>query len=220
MSTTIDQVVDDAQNIIGDVAGPGVQTYSQDRMRDDCRRAFNLLFKKAYWPQYSKWFPGLQVVKDFEDFNRIHRIRQRISLGKMPKQLNPSTVLGNTARYWTSLFNSDANYAKRKLQFYPQTSVGQVDILARIYPTEPFTGDTVLFLDRDLLAYGVAYMTLSMDGLNPDAAQVCKGLMEMTFKDIMASMATQEFIIAGNNLPMYWTTSGDFSSEFSGDFNT
>jgi hypothetical protein len=55
MSATVAQVRDDALTIIGEVAGTGVQTYSEDRVKRDVVRSFNLLFKKYNWDQYSDW---------------------------------------------------------------------------------------------------------------------------------------------------------------------
>ena len=86
MSATIREIVNQALTVVGEVSGPGVQMYEDDRMKADAVRAFNMMFKKYPWQQYLKWFtvaldgvsgrpstgPFNQVL-DFEDFVAVHR---------------------------------------------------------------------------------------------------------------------------------------------------
>lgn len=225
MSATIRQIVDDAQTIIGEVAGAGVQTYSEDRQMRDVVRGFNLLFKKRFWEQYCSWFrvelngatgviltDTFEQVQDFEDFQRVHRKGEATKLPVLPSSVNPLGLVGTQVMYWTSLTTTHANYGKRKLQFYPLTSVGFVDVRARVYPLVPpaieFDWEDVLYLDRDMLAYGTAYMTLAGDDLNPGSAEIARGLMETRYKDIVASLASHDVVVSrGIDIPRHWSTS-------------
>jgi hypothetical protein len=174
MSGTIREIVDDAMLIVGEIAGPGTQAFSEDRMMVDAIRAFDTMFKKYYWPQFMLWhtvalngttgkittdaFPS---VKDFEDFICICRANENTPLPLMPTKLNPNTLSsGSRVLYWTSLHASDALYDNRKLQFYPITATGNMNILARTYPINPVTTDwdwdDVMYLDRHMLAAGTA----------------------------------------------------------------
>ena len=56
MSATIREIVNQALTVVGEVSGPGVQMYEDDRMKADAVRAFNMMFKKYPWQQYLKWF--------------------------------------------------------------------------------------------------------------------------------------------------------------------
>lgn len=223
MSATIRQIVDAALTVVGEVTGtPGVQFYEEPRMLDDANRAFNMIFKKYTWEQYLQWFTvtldgttgkittnAFTNIADFEDFIAVHRDKESSRLPVAPKRLNPSS-LGSTTRvlYWTSLNATDANYAGRKLQFYPVTAVGNVNVLARVYPVTPpatlqFT-DTV-YLDKDMMAYATAFMTLSGDDLNAGAAEVVRNLMEMKYKDITAQLGNHPLPIQGDSgIPMRW----------------
>lgn len=222
MSATLRQIVDDALAVMGEVAGVGTQAFSDDKLKRAAVKSFNLLFKKKYWPQYTQWFQlaldgtlgivttdAFTRVMDFEDFAAVHRDGQSTALSRLPKSINPYTVTGNTVTYWTSLPVSDARYATRRLQFYPKTSVGLVNICARVYPlpasATQFGWDDVFDLDRDMLADGAAFLAFIGDDLNPGAADTCRQMMEMRFRDIEASLASQPLPIAtGPSIPNAW----------------
>lgn len=231
MTATLREIVDDAQGIVGEVPGVGVQTYSDDRMFADCIRAFNLLFKKYKWREYCAWRKltldgitgqvttnDLQFVLDFDDFIEIRRDGTNATVSVMPRNVNPfspSLLAGSTPRYWTSLNATfDANFATKRIVFYPMTSTGLVNVFARFYPNQDEAwdwGDT-MYLDRDMLAYATAYMTLSGDDLNPGAADANRSLMESRFKDIMSNLSSHEILVgsARGGIPEQWTDQWGF----------
>lgn len=209
MTATVRQVVDDALELVGEVAGPGVQMYGDDRMRSNAIRAFDMLFKKYPWHQYRKWFrlaldgtlgvvstDAFEQVKDFEDFIKVTRDGESQGLPIWPREANPfsNAVSGGTqVRYWTSLYATDTNFIKRKIQFYPVTSVGFVNILAVVYPLVPpalqFDWEDIWHLDRSLLVYATAFMTLVGDDLNANAANVVRGMMNDKFNDVKTAIS-------------------------------
>lgn len=222
MSATIREIVDDALTVIGEASGPGVNTYSDDRMMKDTIRAFNLLHKKYYWDQYLEWFQlpldgtlgivttdAFDKVRDFEDFKSVHLDGQVGQLAKLPKSVNPYTLTGSSLRYWSSLPATNANYSTRRLQFWPKTSTATVNIQARVYPkgpSEAWVWDDIIDMDKDMIVSGVAYMTLSADDLNASAADAQRQLMEMRFKDIKASLSNQPIQVSGggSQIPDRW----------------
>jgi len=226
MTATIRQVVDDALTCIGEVGGVGVEQFSEDRMFRDAIRAFNWLFKKRAWEQYRKWVTitldgtlgisttdAFEQVLDFEDFVSIRRGGTDAEIPILPTRVNPNTLVASNARllYWTSLYTTDANYLKRKLQFYPKTSTGTVDVLAKFYPLVPpaleWDWDDTMHLDRDLLAYAAAFMTLMGDDLNAGAAQVVRQMIDMKYKDILDQLAKHPIPISGQaGIPQDWFT--------------
>jgi len=215
--------VDEALTVVGEVSGPGVQVYENDRMKQDAIRAFNMMLKKYAWHQYLSWFTvtldgttGKSVenlfenVLDFEDFIGVHRTGETQRLPIAPTRANPNTVLGTTAMMWTSLNATDADYPKKKIRVYPYTSVGKIDVLARVYPAMPpqFNLDwtDILYLDKDMLVYATAFMTLSGDDLNAGAAEVVRNLMEMKYKDVTAQLGNHPLPVRGDSsIPFYWT---------------
>lgn len=206
MSATIREVVDDAQLIVGEITGPSTQAFSDDRMMKDAIRAFNMLFKKYYWDQYLEWTTvvldgttgkpttnSFARVMDFEDFISVNLAGEICPLAIKPKRLNPNYLTGTNILYWGSLSVSDADYNNKKIRVYPATAIGSLDVLARMYPHDDYNsewdwGDT-MYLDRDMLAMGTAYMTLVGDDLNASAADMAKSMMEGRYKDILAALA-------------------------------
>lgn len=222
MPATFRQIVDDALTIVGEVAGIGVQQYSEDRMFADAIRGFNTLFKKTFWHPYRKWITftldgvlgvsttdEFEQVIDFDDFSSIHRGGESSKLPILPMNLNPTVITGTKARYWTSLPATDADYVGKKLQIWPKESIGTIDVMVRIYPLAPpatqFDWEDILYLDRDMLVYATAFMTLSGDGLNSEAANVAKSLMDMRYRDITSGLAKHPIPIEGNSsIPLDW----------------
>lgn len=228
MSVTIREVVDEALGVISEVSGSGTQTYEEDRMLQDAVRGFNMIFKKTFWSQYCQWFrltldgalgivttDDLQNVKDMEDFGSVHRDGERRMLPRLSRKLNPFTLnTGTQVAYWDLLNFRDTNYAKRRLQFYPQASTGLVNIYARVYPVgsnqidvwkEWDWDDTPMEFDKDLLVNATAYACLVRDGLNPDATDDARERMEQRYKDIRGALASQPISITGfGGVPMIW----------------
>lgn len=223
MSVTINDIVQDALGILGEVTGVGTQLYSEPRMIKDAGRAFNMLFKKHWWRNYTQWVtvtldgvngvitttPFTQVL-DFDDFAAVHRSGIASALPTLPEKMNPNTITGTTARFWSGLLTSDVNYAGKKIKVYPVTATGDIDVRARYHPLtagSEWTGATVVDMDRDLLVFGTAYVALSGDDLNPTAKIDVQGMMDGRYKDIQNSLANQKTSYAENpDVPNYWFT--------------
>lgn len=225
MSATIRQVVDDCLRYIGEIPGAGVETFEEDRMKDEVIRGFNLLFKKDFWNQYLQWFrleldgvlgiiktDSLEMVLDFEDFRAVHRDTERNPMPIWPRSHNPyntSIIGGSRALYWDSLNAGDANYAKRKLQFYPKSATGFVNVHARVYPLTTFATtwdwEDIMYFDKDLMVYAAAFMALSGDDLNSQASSVAQAMMDEKYKIIKGSLAGRPIPIQGvAGIPMDW----------------
>jgi hypothetical protein len=224
VSATVREVINDALTVIGEVAGEGVQMYSDDRIRRDVVRAFNLIFKKHHWDQYADWLhleldgttgiittDSLEGVKDFEDFISVNPDGKDTQLPILPKSINPFRLTtGTDPLYWKMLHATNARYAKRKLQIYPVTATGFIDVHAMIYPIVSANSDwedtTRMEFDRDMLAYGAAFMTLAADDLNPQGAAVAQNMMEMRFRDIMNKLGGHRIpITSREGIPTNWS---------------
>lgn len=223
MSATVEQIKDDALTLIGQVAGPASQAYDDIRMFNEVIRSFNMVFKKFHWHQYRQWFrvqlngttgkvttDDLQNIRDFEDFIGVYRDTEREPLPIMPKDVNPymsSVATGARARFWTALPAVDVDYTKKRLLIRPVTSVGYLNVHARVHPHPDGLWDWTdpVELDRDMLVYGTAFMTLVNSELNSGAANTCKGMMEMRFRDIMNNLASHGIPISTDaEIPLTW----------------
>jgi hypothetical protein len=209
VSATIREIVNEALTVVGEVSGPGVQLYEDDRMKADAIRAFNMMFKKYNWTQYLRWYSVVldgvtgkpttgpfEQVKDFEDFVAVHRNQECYPLPIAPTRLNPYSFTASAmgAAYWTSLPATDVDYVQKKIMAFPITAVGTINVLAKEYPLVPpatqFDWNQSFFLDKDMLVYATAFMTLSGDDLNAGAADVVKNLMEMKYRDVLAALSS------------------------------
>jgi len=205
VSATVDQIKDDALTLIGQVAGPSTQAYDDDRMMAEVVRSFNLLFKKYPWHQYREWIreeldgvtglissaTAFADVLDFEDFVSVHFDGSPTPIPILPKTINPYSIgAGSRVRYWTSLSARNPLFASHRLQFYPLDATDFVNVLAKVHPhpTGEWDWDDPIYLDKDMLVYGCAFMTLVNDDLNANAAETCKQMMEMKFRDIVGAI--------------------------------
>lgn len=221
-AVTIDEIVQDALGVLGEVTGVGTQAYSEPRMIKDAGRAFNLLFKKRWWEQYSDWttvvldgVAGLATsndftqVLDFDDFYAVHAAGQPVGLPTLPNATNPSTFTGTSPRYWTGLRSSHANYVAKKIKVLPVTATGSLNIRARFHPLtvgQSWAGASIVHMDKDLLVYGTAFMALSGDSLNPEAKNDVQNMMDVRYKDIERSLSTQQTAMSGyrSGVPNQW----------------
>ena len=221
MSATIREIVNEALTVVGEVTGPGVQVYEDDRMKADAIRAFNMMFKKYNWPQYLRWYSitldgttgkpttgPFEQVQTFEDFVAVHRNGEHHRLPIAPTRINPYALAlqgGARPMYWTSLEATDADYRLKKLKIYPITSIGDINILAKEYPLIPpaiqFDWEQEFFLDKDMLVYATAFMTLSGDDLNAGAADVVRNLMEMKYRDVLSALSSHPIPIVDDQMP-------------------
>lgn len=221
MAVTIQQIVQDALGILGEVTGVGTQLYSEPRMVKDAGRAFNMLFKKHWWRQYTPWITvtldgatgvittdAFTQVIDFDDFAAVHRENQSAGLPTLPEAMNPISGTGTTPQFWTSLPVTHSNYSGRKIQIYPKGSVGLLNVKARVHPLvvgQDWTNASILHLDRDLLAFGTAFVALSGDDLNPQAKADVQAMMDSKYRDIMNSLANQKTSFAERTtVPTNW----------------
>jgi hypothetical protein len=222
MGVTINQVVQDALGILGEVTGAGTQLYSEPRMVKDAGRAFNMLFKKHWWGQYTTWgkyaldgvtgtvtgTPFIQVM-DFDDFRAVYAAGSNQPLPTIPESdVNIFNMTGTAPRFWGSIPALAPGYAGKKIQIFPQTSIGEIVVRARYHPLiagSDWTGTTSLEFDRDLLVFGTAYVALSGDDLNPQAKADVQQMMDGRYKDIQHSLANQHTARAGHgDIPRSW----------------
>jgi hypothetical protein len=222
MGVTINQVVQDALGILGEVTGIGTQLYSEPRMVKDAGRAFNMLFKKHWWTQYTAWgkytldgatgtvigTPFTQVI-DFDDFRAVYAAGSNRSLPTLPESgVNIFNITGTTPRFWGSIPAGAPNYAGKKIIIHPQTSTGEIVVRARYHPLiagTDWSGAMSVEFDRDLLVFGTAYVALSGDDLNPQAKADVQQMMDGRYKDIQHSLANQHTASGGSgDIPRHW----------------
>jgi len=197
---TFSDLVQDVISAVGEVEGTSVQTYSQPRVEKALRMLFNLVFRKAWWPQYMRWdnliLDGtlgvvttneLAAVKDFRDFRTIMPEGQNKPIPRLPYGKNPYEISGTKPLYFESLPITDSLYTNRKLQFWPKAATGNVVIHSRLEPT--IVDTTTLYIDEDILVNGAAWVILEDEDINPNAAQLKKDMFEEFYTNAIKSLS-------------------------------
>lgn len=215
-----EDILVEVQHIIGEVAGTGVQQFSEDTTYSALRRAFKMAFIKRPWEQYTRWGSytidgvtgkltavdpfGDVVSPDLQDFVGVFRHQEVQPLPIFNNRQNPYTLTGNQVLSWTSLPVSDPDFVKKRLQFYPVTAINQVDVRVRIPPAF-IMPETYLYMDRMMLEMGTAWQVLDADGSNPGAADTCKQMFDLRFRDIEHALSSQPLQIRGaETVPTQW----------------
>lgn len=223
MPATISDIVVATQSLVGEVAGIGVQTYGEDTMTRNAIRAFNVLHTKYPWDEYRSWIQMtldgvtgrastdnlFDYVREFGDFLQICRTGTTGEIPLLHNKENPFVFNGSgyPVRY-TSVPVSDANWQKKRLQFYPLTSSGTLDVLVRTYPVKVDTEmdqDTIVYLDKDMLTFATAFQTLAFDDTNANALDVVRNMLDIRFNDLTANRASKPMQVSGSSgVPSNW----------------
>lgn len=198
-------LVGKATVLVGEVSGSGVAAYSEDLMFDNAVRAFNMLFTKYNWDEFSHWsqftLDGItgfapdgtfDNVRNFEDFINFYKGSNDNPIPIMPSNRNPYSMVGTQLQYWSSLASSNTNFDKKRIQFWPITNTSTVTAHVKAYPVDPTVGwdwGDDMVLDPDMIIHGIAYVTLATDETSAGAADLQRGLMDQRFGDIMAKLA-------------------------------
>src|SRR5215831_8932264 len=231
MAKTIREIVTDAQELLGDVPGAGVQTYADDRMFRDCIRAFNFFHKKYPWEQFTSWSkcpldgttgkivnPIFQNLKDFEDILSVFPEKSNFQIPVLDRRRNPDTLTGSMSLFWTALPTIDPDYQYKRIQLIPPTATSSIVICWRHYPRSfsttgqmsPWEWDDVMDLDDDMLVHATAWVTLSADDLNTTAAQDQQTLADDRFGEVTINLARRKMTPSpsGGGIPNTWYPTG------------
>lgn len=229
MGSSIREIVNAAQKIVGEVSGPSVQTYGEDSMMEAAIQVFNMLHKKYYWPQFLDWqqltldgitgrvttVDAFNYVRDFEDVFKVWIAGDQRPLALLPLGTNPFTISGSRPRYYSAINANDAEFVGKRIRIWPAAAVGDIQVACRVYPingddlgeNNAWTWDDIMELDFDMLVHGTAWRTLSNDDLNPSGAADQRGLMEGRFNDITKRYADMPIEVYSNGgVPMTWYT--------------
>jgi hypothetical protein len=230
MAKAIREIVTDAQELLGEVPGAGVQTYSDDRMFRDCIRAFDIFHKKYPWDQYTSWsecaLDGLtgkilvdtfQYLRDFEDIFSVFPASSNFEIPVLDKRRNPKTLTGSSSLFWTALPTIDQDYQFKRIQIVPPSSTSSIVVCWRHYPRAfdsmgrqtPWNWDDVMDLDDQMLVHATAWSTLSSDDINANAAQDQMAMADDRFNEVTAALSRQKMTFSrhGGGIPNQWYVS-------------
>lgn len=200
---TFTQITQDVIKRIGLVAGTGVQIYTEPQVEQGINDAFDFLFRKRYWEHLSDWFTytvdattGMftadidDVVKSHDDakfFYETDTRRKIVQPVGSEAQLvnNTSAIYYKPVRYSTT----NDNYLKKLWQFLPVGSTTSVTFFARSHPGVFDAADTVVPFPQDIIGWAATWLVLETDGLNPGAANKAQAMFDISYRDMISSLA-------------------------------
>lgn len=195
MSATVDEIRQDAIKLLSQVAGSGVQNYSEDKLLIYVRQAFNSVFKQDFWPQYCEWTNGVALdgtsgiltttvpYAEYDDIQYIWQAGTRREVPPAPARLNPQTTTGSTAQFFIPAYATTG----KPIQILPAAAVGSLDMYGRVHPGESadlFNGDTNILFDRDLITIATALEYATDDGDNPNAVSKLQDKYNRRYKQV------------------------------------
>jgi hypothetical protein len=224
MPNTISEIVEATQALVGEVAGIGVQTYGEDVMMKHAIRAFNVLHAKYPWDEYRQWFQltldgttgrvtsnnSFDYVREFGDFLTIQPTGTSHEIALLHNRENPFVLNGSgyPSRY-TSVPVTDADWQAKRLQFYPLTSTGTLDICTRVYPApvdQELEAGSIIHLDKDMVTFATAFQVLAFDDTNSNALDIVRNMLDIRYNDLTANRAAKPMAISGGSgIPTNWT---------------
>lgn len=222
---TVANLVTAVEHAMGEVAGSGVQVYAEPLITEAIGQTLRMLMRKYPWQEYQDWSrheldgtlgivnaDAFSTVMNFHDFTGMFIDGRKAPLPHLPHNLNPYTLgTGTTPLCWSSLAVTDTNFLTRRLQVWPKTATGFINVSAKVYPSaDELNDDTILYLDRDMLTHGVAWMLLEDEGTNQAAATKHQLLFDVAYKDVTAALAMVPLISGnrptGSSWPTTWQT--------------
>lgn len=200
---TFTQITQDVIKRIGLVAGTGVQIYTEPQVEQGINDAFDFIFRKRYWEHLSDWFTytvddstGMftndidDVVKSHDDAKDFYETDTRRKIvqpvGNENQLINNTSALYYTpVRYSTT---SDA-FSKKLWKFWPVGSTTSVTFFARCHPGYFDQPETIIPFPQDIIGWATTWLVLETDGLNPGAANKAQAMFDISYRDMISSLA-------------------------------
>ncbi len=212
---TLDEVTQDAVQLLSQVPGTSVQTYAEDRIAQFIQLVFDTVFDKLWWDEYMEWFQtsldgttgtptsDISTIQRFMDIKSVYNEGSDLPLPRLPSEnINPFNITGSKVR-----FIDQSNTTTGKiLKCYPITSTNNIVIRARLQPTTAFGGDEVIKIDPWLLTLGATYFYLEDDGTNPGATEKYQNLYEDRFETLRSANNDDRVILDkySEEVPTTW----------------
>ena len=207
---TLTQLVDRVADRLSMVGGIGVQTYAEDRIGEMIQHKFDVLFDKAFWPQFCAWYQwsldgtlGIvttdltNILKRFEDIQVIFRADTSTPVTKLSAtSINPFTITGQTPVSYDALGPGDANKVSRVFRIWPLISNSDLVVRVRTKP-DAFVGSDTIDFDEQALILGATYDYLEDDGTNPNATQKFQNLFESRVNQLVDNLNSAPISLDG-----------------------
>lgn len=215
MTVAFSLLVTNVTQLLRQVAGQSVQTYSEGLIQKFVNDAFDFCHKKHFWHQYSRWTdPAVTLdgttgvittdliansneIIEWNDIEAVWpaiELTERRRIPRLPRNRNPLSLPASTyPSFVEPLGSAHARFASRVFQIWPKSATGDLVVHYRFKPKALFIEDDAIYLDRIMLEYAATYLYLKDDGAVPDMVDEYKNLFDVRFRDILK---------ADDNLPI------------------
>lgn len=208
MPKLFSKLITSTEQHLSQMAGKGVQIYSETRIANYLQHAFEMVFKEYFMPEYSGWFTvGLDgvnglatsdmAITSFDDIGVVYVENTEHKIKLAPTNININRMTGTWPVYMGPRLIINATDVKRPFVVYPKTAVGNLNIYGRRHPQtagvpSDFGSTDTVMCDSLVLEYCAAWMYAEDDATNP--GQIAK------FRDLFNKRLTQ-LQSAAMNLP-------------------
>lgn len=211
---TLEEIVQDTINLLSQVPGTAVQTYSEERIGQFVQLVFDTVFDKLWWDEYMQWFQvtldgtsgtpttDISTIRRFMDIKAVYNSGSDLPLPRLPDMnMNPFNITGTKVRYIDS-----SNTENKVIKCYPITSTNGIVIRARLQPENDFSNDDEIKIDPWLLTLGAVYFYLEDDGTNPGATEKYQNLYEDRFETLREANNDDNVILDkySEEIPTTW----------------
>ena len=203
---TLQELSSEVIQKIHQVAGSGVQVYSEDIVEGFLNDAFDIVFKKVFYPSYKYYAQqtidgstgkattnltsGTEFMQ-FDDIAYIVRSGETKPLPLLPHHHNPYELGGNVAQYVEPLNSGDADYATKLFRVWPLACTDTLTVLYRKKPKERCITTDTLHMDRLMLVYAAVWMYMKDDGTIPEMTDEYRNLFNDRYQTITNGFGAQ-----------------------------
>ncbi len=210
---TLSDLCTEVQQAIYQVAGVSTQVYSEGLIKSKIQDAFITLstdpdqewkrFGESYITRTLDGTTGRTTVlvsaafASFDDITGVYPSDSNRPL-VMGVGGNPLLLTGNRPlQYINDAAGTDV------IQILPLTATGDIIIRGRVYPTLPFTDDTVVPFDYLALKFYVAWEYMTEDATNMAAAELLRQKFENRYKQLSKMQMRAPIAMNGRGVSEY-----------------
>lgn len=198
MSTTAYSLNDFATraiDLLREVPGVAVQVYAEPRLEKLSQTVFDLIFRKHWFPSHCEWqtvtLDGTTgkptsnlTVDSFHDIKVLYPQNSDRPLPLLPHTMNPDNIAGTSARFVAPLRQPESGGTTKLFRILPITCTDSITFYARYHPGDQSDtpNNAVFYIDKEIIALGVTYISLEQDGTNPGATELYQNMFNDALK--------------------------------------
>jgi hypothetical protein len=203
---TLQDIATEVIRKVHQVAGSSVQLYSEELVEGFVNDAFDIIFKKIFYPGYTHYAqltidgttgkPTTNLATDpevmsFDDIQYVLPEDRNKPLPILPAMFNPYTIGGNVSQYIEALTVADSDYATKLFRVWPLTATDSVVVRYRKKPKPTFVPTDEIYMDKVMLVYASVWQYMKDDGTIPEMTDEYRNLFNDRYEAITNGFRAQ-----------------------------